>query len=104
MGFLYLALGLAYTVLPALFFMALGLETSEGTAWERLALLLPESSELGREWIESDGGWGCYHRSSAAHTCECDGSARGQDHHGAGTGAEPLRSTLLRWHGSRVGI
>lgn len=47
-GFLYLALGLAYTVLPALFFMALGLETSEGTAWERLALLLPESSELGR--------------------------------------------------------
>lgn len=47
-GFLYLALGLAYTVLPAAFFMALGLETSEGTAWERLAILLPEATELGR--------------------------------------------------------
>ncbi len=47
-GFLYLGLGLAYTVLPAAFFMALGLDTSEGTPWERLAVLLPEASELGR--------------------------------------------------------
>jgi hypothetical protein len=47
-GFLYLSLAIAYTVLPAFTFLALDLDLAGGWVWENLALLLPEASELGR--------------------------------------------------------
>ena len=46
-GFLYLALMLAYTVLPAFTFMAVDLDVAPGWVWEKLSLLLPDSKELG---------------------------------------------------------
>lgn len=46
-GFLFLGLALAYTILPAFTFLALDLDFATGP-WESLAQLLPESSELAR--------------------------------------------------------
>jgi hypothetical protein len=47
-GFLYMSLAIAYTVLPAFTFLALDLDLASGWVWENLALLLPDTSELGR--------------------------------------------------------
>jgi hypothetical protein len=46
-GFLYLSLAIAYTVLPAFTFLALDLDLAGGWVWENLALLLPDVAELG---------------------------------------------------------
>lgn len=46
-GFLYLTLTIAYTVLPALTFLAVDLDLASGWVWEKLALLLPAPTELG---------------------------------------------------------
>lgn len=46
-GFLYMSLALAYTVLPAFTFLALDFDLAGGWVWENLALLLPAPDELG---------------------------------------------------------
>jgi hypothetical protein len=47
LGFLYLALMLAYTVIPAFTFLIVDLNLASGWVWEKLALLLPAPFELG---------------------------------------------------------
>jgi len=46
-GFLYMALALIYTVLPAFTFLALNIEVTPGWVWENLAALLPSPYQLG---------------------------------------------------------
>ena len=46
-GFIYLALTLAYTVLPGITFLLVDFEISSSWVWEKLSLLLPEPSQLG---------------------------------------------------------
>src|ERR1700737_1831886 len=46
-GFLYLALGLAYTLFPAFTFVVLDLDIAAGWVWQSLSQLLPAPYELG---------------------------------------------------------
>jgi hypothetical protein len=47
LGFVYLALAVAYTVFPALTFLVIDLNLASGWVWEKLSLLLPAPYELG---------------------------------------------------------
>jgi hypothetical protein len=46
LGFLYLALAVAYTIFPAFTFLITDLNLASGWVWENLSLLLPAPSEL----------------------------------------------------------
>jgi hypothetical protein len=47
LGFIYAVFIVAYTVLPAITFLALNLDVAPGWVWQQLKLLLPDFSELG---------------------------------------------------------